>query len=185
MRRNHEHSTNYTFQIHSNLFDNLFIAFSILQNCVVKSKTYSPLLRRSLKTIPPNAPFAPLPSSLIFQPSFKLTELSAFSKSTAKKLQTKSWKQSQIIKFFWSWSKIYIMANKVDDAKINAWVLGCINVFIQLYSWIVYCIDCISPNGWIVFLSVGGLVSLGSCVSWCVVSSAEWMMGPATAEHHH
>ena len=43
-------------------------------------ETYSPAVEWSLKTIPPNAPCPLLPplSSLIFQPTFNLTELSAF-----------------------------------------------------------------------------------------------------------
>ena len=43
-------------------------------------ETYSPPVEWSLKTIPPNAPcpLPSLPSSLIFQPTFNLTELSAF-----------------------------------------------------------------------------------------------------------
>ena len=97
-----------------------------------------------------------------------------FPNQQPKKLKTKSWKQSPIIKFFWSWSKIYIMANKVDDAKINAWVLGCIsNVFIQLYicSWIDYCIAFILPMQWMNCISLcwwfsepGQLCELVRCI---------------------
>ena len=197
-------------------FDKLFITFSILRKCAVKSQTYSPPLRRSLKTIPPNAPFGPPLSPL------PLPVLSYFN-------QVSSWQSSQL---FFPTNSFAILSKRLPTNKIIQKIESqtrrqmkaqCHNyrispiIFLLLSQWYFpKCVNCISPNESIVFLLLCQLyfskcitcisptvptvfllmcqlyfsllmvlVGLGSCVSWCGVSSAEWMMGPATAEHPH
>ena len=189
---NHMNTPQITLSKFTVFFDNLF-TFCILQNCAVKSKTYSPLLRRSLKTIPPNAPFGPPLSPL------PLPVLSYFN-------QVSSWQSSQL---FFPTNSFAILSKRLPTNKIiqkiesqtrrqmkaqcHNYRISPIVFLLMSQLYFSHCANCISPTVPIVFLQMYQLyfsllmvlVGLGSCVSWCGVSSAEWMMGPATAEHHH
>lgn len=152
MRRNHDHSTNYTFQIHGIFWQVVHHIFYFTKVCGEIPNIFPPatseLENHSAKcTFWPSSLPPPSPCSLIFQPSFKLTELSAFfpyqqfcnfvKKTSNQQNNTKDWISNP-------------EANEGTVPQLSHFT-NCISpnvsiVFLPLCQlYFSYCANCISP----------------------------------------
>ena len=168
MRRNHDHSTNYTFQIHGIFWQVVHHIFYFTKVCGEIPNIFPPatseLENHSAKcTFWPSSLPPPSPCSLIFQPSFKLTELSAFfpyqqfcnfvKKTSNQQNNTKDWISNP-------------EANEGTVPQLSHFT-NCISpnvsiVFLPLCQlYFSYCANCISPNVSIIFLSFDGVSGPG------------------------
>ena len=171
-------------------FDKLFITFSILRKCAVKSKTYSPLLRRSLKTIPPNAPFGPPLSPLPLPVLSYFNQVSSWQSSQLFSLPTvlqfcqkdfqptKQYKRLNLMPLYDKNTRRQMKA-QCHNYRISPIVSITFLLLSQLYF--PKCINCISPTVPIVFLKICKLYfSYWSCDSGGLAMIRWWQ----SCTHH-